>query len=207
MRIRIDLKIFIFFALFFITNQIKIYLTILFFCFVHELGHVFIGLLLGLKLEKLQIMPSGLTVSFKENLRYIDCRIKNANLLELKLLLTSIAGPLLSLILTIFFIYFDPIYISKQDAVYSNLLILFFNLLPIYPLDGGRIVKGILHICLGEFKAVKFTNVISNIFMIIITMICSVSVLYLKNIAIVLICAFLWFITIQENKNYLFNKV
>ena len=40
LRIRIDLKIFIFLALFYFTNQIRIYLIIMFFCFLHEIGHI-----------------------------------------------------------------------------------------------------------------------------------------------------------------------
>ena len=51
---------------------------------------------------------------------------------------------MLSLILAIIFSYINCNLINKQDAVYSNILILLFNLLPIYPLDGGRILKYIL---------------------------------------------------------------
>ena len=46
MRVRIDLKIFIFLALFYFTNQIKIYLIIMFFSIIHELGHIIMGLIL-----------------------------------------------------------------------------------------------------------------------------------------------------------------
>ena len=53
---------------------------------------------------------------------------------------------MVSLVLAIIFSYINCNLINKQDAVYSNILILLFNLLPIYPLDGGRILKYILHI-------------------------------------------------------------
>lgn len=143
MRVRIDLKIIIFLLLFCFTKQIDIYLTIMFFCVIHELGHIIVGLLLKMKPERLELMPYGLTVSFKVNIDDLNKKIKKGTLLELKKIIVAFSGPLLSLALAIIFLYIDPIYITKQDAVYSNILILLFNLLPLYPLDGGRILKSL----------------------------------------------------------------
>ena len=202
MRIRIDLKILIFFALFYLTNQIEIYLIIMGFCVVHELGHMLMGFILGMKPERLTIIPCGLTISFKANADDLNFKIKNGNLLELKKIFIAITGPLVSFILVILYMYFEPMYIAKQDAIYSNILILLFNLMPLYPLDGGRILKGILHILYGNRQSKYITNKVSNITMIILTIISSISVYYFKNIAIFLICIFLWIITLQENRNF-----
>lgn len=202
MKIRIDLKIFIFFALFYLTNQIEIYLTIMFFCVIHELGHIIIGLILKMKPERLEIMPCGLAISFKVNVDDINFKIKKGNLLELKKIIVAISGPIVSLILAILYTSFEPLYISRQDAIYSNILIVLFNLLPLYPLDGGRIIKGILHIEFGNKKSKTLTNLFSNITMIIITIISSIAIYYFKNIAIFLICIFLWIITLQENRKF-----
>jgi len=60
MRIRISLKIFLFIFIFLLTNQIKIYGVLMLFALIHELGHMFIGMLLGFKPTKLEIMPYGL---------------------------------------------------------------------------------------------------------------------------------------------------
>ena len=35
------------------------------FAFIHEMGHLFVGMLLGLKAKSLHIMPFGLTVVFE----------------------------------------------------------------------------------------------------------------------------------------------
>lgn len=200
MRIRIDLKIFIFFVLFYLTKQIDIYLTIMFFCILHELGHIIIGLMLKMKPDKLEIMPCGLAISFKVNENDLNVKIKKGNLLELKKIFVSLAGPIFSLILAIIYTYFEPIFISRQEAIYSNIVILIFNLIPLYPLDGGRIIKGILHIKFGSKLSKIVINKISNITMIILTIVSSVAIFYFKNIAIFLICIFLWIITLQENK-------
>ena len=85
MRFRIDLKIFILIILFYFTKQIEIYGFIMFFAFIHELGHLVSGILLGMKPEKLEIIPFGLSVSFqiktKEYNKKIKTFIKNKNLL------------------------------------------------------------------------------------------------------------------------------
>ena len=49
-----------------------------------------------------------------------------------------------------------------------------------YPLDGGRIVKGILHIFLGKMKAEKYTNCISFVTLILITCFCLTGCSYIE---------------------------
>lgn len=197
MRLRIDLKILFFLILFYFTKQIKIYLIIMFFSFIHELGHLIIGLILKLKLEKLEILPYGVTVLFKINIQDLNKKIGKGNILELKKIVIALAGPIVSLIIALIYLNYDPIYLNKTDIIYSNILIAIFNLLPIYPLDGGRIINGILHIKYGNIKAQILTDKISYIMMIILTIISSIAVYYFKNIAIFLICIILWMIVLQ----------
>lgn len=192
MKVRIDLKILIFLAIFCFTNQLKIYLIIMFFCLLHELGHICMGIILKMKLEKIEIIPCGFESAFQANFKDFNIKIKKGNLLELKKIIVAIAGPITSLILIIIFLYIKIPYITQEEAIYSNVLILLFNLIPIYPLDGGRIIKGILKILLGQEKAEKIINRISIITLIILTVISSIAVYYFKNIAIFLMCIFLW---------------
>ncbi len=205
MKIRIDLKIIIFIILFYITKQIDVYITMLIFCLIHELGHILVGIILKMKPDKLELMPYGLKVSFKVLPEDLNKKIKNGTLLEVKKILVALGGPIVSFILAIMFFYIEPPIVTKTDCIYSNILILFFNLMPIYPLDGGRIIKGILHIKYGNIASKKMINEISNISMILITFIYSIAVYYFKNIAYFLICIILWLITIQENKKFRLN--
>ena len=160
----------------------------MFFCILHEIGHLIVGLLLKMKPEKIELMPLGLSISF-----YISL---NDNIF--KGILIAIAGPIMSLALVILSCKFDFYFISEQEAVYSNLLILIFNILPIYPLDGGRIIKGILHITLGSIKAEILINKISKATIILLTVISSIAVYYYKNLAIFLVCIFLWNLALKE---------
>lgn len=91
---------------------------------------------------------------------------------------------------------------SGLMIVYSNLLLMIFNLLPIYPLDGGRIIKGILHIFLGKAKSEKYTNHISFITLILLTFLSSIVIYQVENIAIFLIVLVLWGIFIKEDRIY-----
>ena len=62
-------------------------------------------------------------------------------------------GPITNLIVILITLHMNMNVFLGLMVVYSNLLLMVFNLLPIYPLDGGRIIKGILHIYLGKIKA------------------------------------------------------
>ena len=202
MRFRIDLKIFIFIILFYFTKQIEIYGFIMFFAFIHELGHLICGMLLKMKPEKLEIIPYGLTVSFRIRAKEYNKKIKKGNIFEIKKIIVAIAGPLINLLIILIIYNLNLDVEKKLILIYSNLLLFIFNLLPIYPLDGGRIIKGIFYIIFGKRKAEKYINYVSLISVIIFTAFASILILYIENISIFLISLFLLGIVIQENKKY-----
>ena len=211
MSIKIDLKIFLFLVIFLITRQIEIYVLLMFFALIHEFGHFFMGLALGLKPETLTVIPTGFSISFKTKCENYNVKIKNGNLLAIKQIIIAIAGPLINiLIIFVCYIYnlttnYTTIFNTPIEAiVYANILIFIFNMLPIYPLDGGRIFKEIIHIFLGLKNSYILTNQISNIITILLTALSSIYILIYKNIAILFILTYLWIILIRENK--IFNK-
>ena len=202
MRFRIDLKIFLFLILFYVTKQIEIYTMIMFFAIIHELGHMVAGLLMGMKPEKLEIMPYGVSVSFKLMPKDYNRKIKRGNQLELKKILVALAGPITNFMIIAIVLQMNMNLVSTLMILYSNLVLILFNLLPIYPLDGGRLIKGILHIFLGKMKAEKYTNYISFVTLMIVTFVSSIAIYQLQNIAIFLIVLMLWVIFIREDRVY-----
>ncbi len=204
MQIKINLKIFIFIVIFYITRQIEIYGILMLFAFLHELGHLFAGICLGFKPQSLTINPLGLSVNFKVKANDYNDKVKKGNILAIKKLIIAISGPLVNFMLVILVSIFDlKIFgITHEQLVYSNLLIGLFNMIPIYPLDGGRILKNVLHITTGLKDTYNYLSLISHISVIILTMFASISILYLKNIAILFIIGYLWYLVITENKLY-----
>ena len=193
MKIRIDLKILIFFAIFYFSGQLCTYLWILLFCFLHEMGHLIMGLILGFKPEKIEVMPLGFCMKLKEN-------IEEKERTRQQKILIALAGPIMNLLIIMMIIFLHISFIGRDIAVYVNILIFAFNLLPIFPLDGGRIAKEILKIFYKEKEAETMCNKISNYYMIFLTMAGSIAIYYFKNIAILFILTYLWLIVIEENK-------
>ena len=202
MKFKIDLKIFLFLILFCFTKQIETYALIILFVIIHELGHLIAGLALGMKPESIKIMPYGLSISFKLIPKDYNRKIGAGNLLEIKKIIVSLAGPCTNFLIILISSYTKINIFLNLIIIYANLLIMIFNLIPIYPLDGGRILKGILHMLVGKKFSEKYINNISFIALLVVTFIGSIGIYYLQNIAIFFIIIFLWILYINEDVVY-----
>ncbi len=206
MRFKIDLRIFLFLVLFYFTKQIEMYLMILLFGFIHELGHLVVGLLVGMKPENISLMPFGLSISFKIKNKDMNIRIRKGNLLELKKIIVAMAGPLTNVLIIFISGKLQIDLFTYLMILFSNILIILYNLIPIYPMDGGRILKGIIYIILGEKKSNKYIHNVSLFIIICLTVVSSIGILYLKNIAIFLAIMYLWYMYLIENRHYRIQK-
>ena len=157
---------------------------------MHEIAHMILGIILKMKPNKLEINPFGFSISFEIN--------NNDKSMKIKEVFVALAGPVMSIVLAMLCQHINFRYITIEEAIYSNILIFLFNMLPIYPLDGGRIIKGLLHMKMGENKAEKLANKISYITTILLTIFSSITVYYYQNFAIFLICIFLWRMVLEE---------
>ncbi len=129
------------------------------FIFAHELGHLVVAFILGARVYCFRILPVGVSASIN------DCSCKKFD----KLFIYS-AGPSVNIVFAII-IYilcarqFIPIEFTA--GVYINIWLAFFNLLPILPLDGGKIAMEVLSDYSGLFKASKHMNIITVILSVI----------------------------------------
>lgn len=137
------------------------------------------------RIEKVILLPFGGLTVFEEDI--------NRPLKEEALIL--LFGPLFQIILTYFFRY-DEVFVN-----YSKILLI-FNLLPIYPLDGSKILNIILNMFLSFKKSHLITMYISFLFIVI------VFVKYDFNLFLLLILSFIFIRVILEIKrhNNIFNR-
>lgn len=204
MNIKLNLNIFLFILLFFITNQLDIYALVMIFALIHEVAHMICGLILGFKTDTLRIVPFGFAIEFKPIIDDYNKKILKSNMISVKKVIIALAGPLINFIIVIIGLLFN----FNNEIIYANFLIFIFNLIPIYPLDGGRIIKNILKIFLGNRKANIYINTVSNLVIVLLTIISSVLIMIYKNIAILFILIVLWAMIINENKKYnTYNKI
>jgi len=156
---------------------------------VHELGHILVSLYFKWNIEKIIILPFGGLTKFKE--------IINRPLIEEFLI--AIAGM-------IFQVIFFVLIRKKIDYKYFSIInyfILIFNLIPIYPLDGSKILNVLFNKITSFKNSILLTVIISYISIIgLLIMVARV------NKLIVLVTTFL---LVEVNKlykerDYIFNK-
>lgn len=202
MIFRIDLKIFAFLILFYFTKQIEIYGIIMIFACLHEMSHLLAGLLLKMKVKRVTLMPLGLSIEFNLTEKDYNQKILKSNKLEIKRIIVAMAGPAVNILIILIIALIKPNSDLSATVIYSNFLIAIFNLLPIYPLDGGRILKSILSLLVNKRNANIYMNRISNLVLFLITFLFSILIYDLKNVALLFILIYLWYIVLKENKIY-----
>lgn len=184
MKVRVDLKILFFFAFFYFTKQLNLYILTLFFALIHECSHIIVAKLLGLKIQSIEFMPFGFFTNMQASIDDYNIKFGKSNLVEFKKIFIVIAGPLLNLFLAFVLSSLD------KTIVYVNLVLFFFNIIPIFPLDGGRLLKSILKIILGPEKAQNITKIFTKISCIILIAVGSALAIHIKNMAVILILIF-----------------
>lgn len=119
--------LYLFFAL--IVKKIDVYLLALFVVILHEMGHYFMAMWLSFDIEKVEILPFGAFLSLYDYGRHP----------VIHELLVVLAGPFINLVLLI------PLqWLGNAYLIEINRMVMFFNLMPIYPLDGSKVILLVL---------------------------------------------------------------
>ncbi len=103
----------------------------------HECAHAFAAAKLGYRLNAVVLMPFGAVID--GDLRGISLRDE---------IFVAVCGPLCNAATALFFValwwLFPSLYPFTDVAVYSSVGVALVNLLPCYPLDGGRVLRCLL---------------------------------------------------------------
>ena len=165
---------------------------------IHELGHIIISKILSYKIDKVIIYPYGGFV--KLNTR-INTKIEND-------LLVAISGVVIQSIYfgIIFFLYRNGIvreYVYDLFFLYHKSMLI-FNLLPIYPLDGAKIVNLIL----SKYFSFNIANYISIVISLITVVLFLYSDIYENNYSIILVIGVLMknIYKFYKDISYIYNR-
>lgn len=119
-------------------------------------------------------------------------------------IITYLAGPICNLALALIFYLLN----FKIEFVETNLILGILNLLPIMPLDGGRVLKEIIKFFYDNKTASIFMIEVTKFSLIIFSLIYSVAILKLKNIAILFLIIYMWWLySIEERKIQTLKRV
>ena len=154
---------------------------------LHELAHSLYALKKGGKVKEITLMMLG-GVS---RMTRMPTKPGQEALMALVGPLTSLALGLFSLALmrlvpatTSFPLHFGLFYFG-----YLNLFLGLFNLLPAFPMDGGRILRALLTRPLGRTKATRVAATVGRVFAALLF----VLALFTVNFILMLVALFIWF--------------
>lgn len=164
---------------------------------LHECVHYLTARKLGFSGFHIEILPFGASLKLKH--------LEEASSTEE--LIISISGPMMNFVLAVIFYAALKKYNCKElyDLFMINLSLGIFNLLPAFPLDGGRILRDILCKKFLYKKASKITVYISMALGIII-LILYLALLFCKvnNPNLILISLFILSCSLKEKKRIVY---
>lgn len=181
-----------------------LFLVVLFACVVlHELGHALTARRYGYNTRQITLLPIGGVASLEkmpENPR--------------QELFVAIAGPLVNVLIAalIFILIPSEMYVGKSPEIladelktisghnflfyvfYANLMLVLFNMLPAFPMDGGRVLRAVLSMWTDRIRATQIASAIGEVAAVIFFL---VGLLY--SPILVLIAIFIFFGAQGEN--------
>lgn len=150
---------FLYFLFAWFGGYLKWYLSILGIVCFHELCHHMMAYYFHFEIEKIEILPFGAYLLISDF--YVHSIIEN--------LCVVLAGPCSHLLMFLFFNYTcKGVYL--EYLIEMNQYIFIFNCLPIYPLDGSRLMSLILQLFMDVKKALYIqlkVSIFSLVFMAI----------------------------------------
>jgi Zn-dependent protease len=144
------------------------FVSLIFGCVVlHEFGHILMARRFGVKTRDVTLFPIGGVASME--------RVPEKPSQEL---LVALAGPAVNLMIAVSLLLFLGTTVTLNDVfrldnvetsfalrlAVANLVLMAFNLLPAFPMDGGRVLRALLAIRLGKSRATRIAAGIGQAF-------------------------------------------
>ena len=184
-----------------ITGQIFTFVIYTLTALIHELGHSVVANSLGYQLNKITLMPYGAVVSGQiEGLNFND---------EVKI---ALVGPFINIAIGLIFVaswwIFPQTYAYTDVVAFANFSMAIINLLPVFPLDGGRVLMASLGVALGNEKATKICTVTGFLTSIGLIVLFIIGVFNgIINISILFFSLFVFFGVIGKAKENKYVKI
>ena len=161
--------------------------------FLHEFAHAFVARRLGYNIKNIKLIPFGICL----NMNSYDLVPKD----EIKI---ALAGPIMNFILMLFTMALWWIFPSTYNYTcffcYANFITGIFNLIPAFPLDGGRVLLSLLKQRTTSRTAIKFCKIVNIIIIICLIGIFILSCFYTINITYLLVVLCLLSGVLDNNK-------
>ncbi len=156
------------------------YLTMLF----HELSHTIAAFAIGLRVDKIILYPFG-----------VNLRLKNKFVHSLfDEIILYMSGPLFNILFALAALigYGISQYYILKYLYFMNIALFVCNMMPIFPLDGGVILKKVLSYFLGSKTAGRIMKIISFLMLCTVLIFCIYSAAVCEfNVSVIIIAAFL----------------
>jgi len=182
----------------FLSLNLAVLITLVFVVVViHELAHSYVALRFGVKIKSILLLPIG-GVSRMEEIPKVPRQE----------FLISIAGPLTNIIMAILTAVplllnlTGPLRPFLGDFLAVNLVLALFNLIPAFPMDGGRILRAILAERVSYLRA---TRISANLGKTIAAMMAVTGLFY--NLFLILIGLFIYIGAEQEYQSTLISSL
>ena len=168
-------------------GKLGIFMCYYVFVIMHELSHIVVALLLKVDIKEIVLLPIGVNAKYDEKISGV------------KEFVISLAGPLASFLFAILF--------KDIKFVFMNISVAIFNLIPIYPLDGGKILRNFFAILFGKKKGRKLAYIVTKIFITLLLLISIILVAYFKNYYALLLGICIYSIAKEELEKEQFYRI
>lgn len=163
----------------------------------HELIHYLFALYFGFSGFYMEMSPIGLSINLKD----IDEATISQDIT------ISLSAPLINLIFSFVFLFFFKIY--EVPVLYQlhmiNQAVFIINIIPAFPLDGGRVLRDIIYVKKNYKASVRITSVISIILGIGIILLYVFFLFFkLNNLSLLIIGIFIISSAIIERKRLVY---